>query len=457
MLMARKVNGGFAVDLTRPPITENGAHSWDDAFADDLADDLGPEGVTASQFVRENSRTRIQRFVATGDVQEAWRLWLYSAEHDCFPFLSIFGITLWLAFVREEYVHYAAKPAALLAPIAEQVLQVHQRGAHLVTANAGQLALAEKNGNIIAIMERDHSNLLPHVPRIDANMATALLQQSVPLLASLDAQRVIRWEIFMGHKRRYLHDARRIDIPGGWESIAAELRLKDKNAAARVRAIVLTQAHMRFRLPGKIERYANLLSYVEQPATGQQPSRVQLVLGTILMPGHVHEYEKSDFEWPSEFHSARRLVPVLELPPLVGRPADWEPQASFSSWIVIEMRAQAKEIERHGSVRLDQDKLLALAEKASLTPTLLKAVIDRWCRDGNDGPAFLHQTEPDRYRLGDSYPNEWTYLAAAGRVEESASRAGKRAAVRKWKRANAKKVRVRDKKRAKHRKIAGGK
>lgn len=419
------------IDFEHPPMAA-GIHAWDEAFAHDLEASLGPEGERVAGTIRVRAHLRAAMFARDGNPVPMWRLWNIDPDQDCCPYITLLGIAVWAAFVREEYLEFIEKPPALMAPIMANVAMAHQRGVHLVENGESPPSLLTKDDRHLAIMERRHTDLLPPIPKIDAKIAVAVLQQSVPALTSLAAQRVIRWEIFTGHKQRAMTDPRKINIPDGWPYIAEQIGLQDHNAPEQVRMIVLAQAHMCFRLPGKRERYGNLLSYIEQPAAGRETSHVQLVLGTILMPGHIHDYAKEDFEWPSEYFSARKLVPVLELPPFVGRPADWEPQAAFSGWLTIEMRNQARLIEQQGSASINDEQMRELAARAALPQTLLHAVLDRWTQDGNDGPAFLLRPSPDHYTLAKNNEVAWQYIVTAGKTENAASRSGKRKITQRW-------------------------
>ena len=434
---SQRVNGGWKISMDRPPFT-NGIHAWDEAFAADLEKNLGTEGEQIAGIIRSRAKERADQFAHDNRPVPLWRLWLPDPTHECCPYLTLLGITVWIGMIRDEYMFFVEKPPAIMSPILESIALAHQRGVHLAPNGAEKPELLAKDSRFLAIMDRKHTSLLPPIPRIEADMALAMLQQSIPQLSSLTAQRVIRWEIFEGYKQRQLMDPRVINIPGGWAHIAEEIKLKSHDAVEQVRLIILAQAYMCFRLPGKGDRTANLLSYVEKKSVGGQEPYVQLVLGTILMPGHIYDYAKEDFAWPSEFFSARKLVPVLDLPPFVGRHTDWEPQAALSTWIVVEMRRQAKYIEQHGSAHIDENNMKLLAERASLPAALLPKVIDRWCQDGTDEPAFLRQPEKDHYTLSENYAKEWLYLVRAGQSEHSASKSGKRQVIQRWKRQKAK-------------------
>jgi hypothetical protein len=60
---------------------------------------------------------------------------------------------------------------------------------------------------------------------------------------------------------------------------------------------------------------------------------------------------------------------------------------------------------------------------------VLPQVLDRWTRDGDDGPAFLVRVEPQRYTLAPAYAAARDFLLDAGRREAEGRRAGRHGAA----------------------------
>src|SRR5690606_13604119 len=98
----------------------------------------------------------------------------------------------------------------------------------------------------------------------------------------------------------------------------------------------------------------------------------------------------------------RQLVPIVDIPPLVGRPADHGPQANFQMELMVAFRKRAVELVKKGGIYLPEKELRLLANESGLPQRILKKVMDRWVQDGDDGPAFLDVIENDRYALGKS-------------------------------------------------------
>lgn len=46
----------------------------------------------------------------------------------------------------------------------------------------------------------------------------------------------------------------------------------------------------------------------------------------------------------------RQLVPIVDIPPLVGRPADHLPQANFQMELMVAFRKRAVELVKEGSI-----------------------------------------------------------------------------------------------------------
>lgn len=406
--------------LVRPPLL-NGILRWDELLAQEM-EALPPAGKDIAELVRSRARIRAESMAKDATYNRIFTIWQYDAGFDCCPFLTLYGLVVWANRVRARYMRLAIsedKAPAMPYGDLKSTLLAHQHGLHIGSDERGAPAYYGKNDTYIAA--------------IDATALTNILSDDMKCMASLDAQRILRWEIFAGHERRHIHDGRLIDILGGWEALARMANICGANAGSRVRDIVKRQASMSFKLPGKIERSASLLSYYEQAAMGQHPSFVQISLGPILMPGRMYDIEADAYTQQRDYYKDRKLVPILPIPPLVGRRADWGAQCALSSWIAVEMRMNAVEIEQRGSVHIPLDTLQRLAALVSLPQKLLPTVMERWLSPTPAEPAYLQQPEPQRFVLGASLQRAWRHLKEAGKQELEARQNGKLAVVLKAK------------------------
>src|SRR5690606_17894683 len=114
---------------------------------------------------------------------------------------------------------------------------------------------------------------------------------------------------------------------------------------------------------------------------------------------------------------ALKLIPIVDMPNLIGRPNDQGAQLSFQMEIIVEMRKGAKELAQHGCIFLSKERIAKLADKAGLSPKIFPKVIDAWTKDGNNAPAFLKVVERDHYALGDHFKQAQDFIIQGGKKE----------------------------------------
>ena len=119
------------------------------------------------------------------------------------------------------------------------------------------------------------------------------------------------------------------------------------------------------------------------------------------------------------------------LPPLIGRERDHGAQAVLQLQVMAEFRRRARELASQEGVLLPYERWQEMAADASLPQGALRAVIERWTRDGDDGPAFLSTVSPERYTLAEAHEAIRRFLEEAGHLELEGSDAGKRSVRRK--------------------------
>ncbi len=387
---------------------EDGILAWDARLARYVAR-IGKEGPKLAAKIYTNARERMQAYEANPHAtRELWRLWLVSDETP----VPLFAINLARVLWREVVGPFLHKQPALAYPVHVDVTRVHSR----------MFRTEERNGQ--RVLSLDHGVSL--APSVEMDALDGLLGRGIDLLGSVTAHKALRWEVIEGHTRvmRGESDPRRIDIPGGWSALAETLDLSGRKGAESLRAIVYAQAHIRFKLPNG--KNGNLLAYEETPAVGRRQGHVTLVLGDTLLPDYVFFLRDQLGDASRSAREAQRLVPMVELPPFVGRPNEHGQQATLSMVVVRDMRERARELVTNGGVLLDLNHFAELARIAGLPTSLLVNVLDRWTRDGDDAPAFLKRTERDRYTLGDAHAASRAFLEEAGRRELEAAESGRR-------------------------------
>jgi hypothetical protein len=150
----------------------------------------------------------------------------------------------------------------------------------------------------------------------------------------------------------------------------------------------------------------------QRPARGR-PAWLQIKAATVLEP----HYGMGQFESPWR-------VPVVQLPPFVGRRNDHAAQAALAERLLIEMVERRLDIFHLGGAKMPMKTLSRIADEVGVT-TNLSAVLERWESNGEDGEAFLER-KGDLLNLAITKP----YRAARHFIYEAGRRAiaGKEAA-----------------------------
>lgn len=422
------------------PPERDGRLALDAAAADFLAR-FGDEGGKVADALRAKAAERWRDFTgAQADLAgppplwRLWRLWLPPAEwvktnraHPPSPFALALCAVLWRDVVRPERERRRNRPPALQVDLLECLARGHTPGGRVEAGPDGPV-LVDQAGEVVVPVRR--AEPLP-VPVADLDALDALTRRGAKALGSLDAHRLLRWMVCEGWERAMAdaRDARHLVVEGGWAELARIIGASDKGRK-QLPAIVAAMAHLWWHLPDGSA--GNLLSYRATPARGQRGGRVVLTLGDALLPGYAHGLPRG--------HTA--LVPVVDLPPLVGRARDHGAQATQQLYVLAELRKGARELVTDGGVLLLPERWDELADRSGLPEALRGRVLDRWTRDGDDddrkakrdtGPAFLARVDRNRYTLGEAHRDARDFLEDGGRIEVGAREGGRQGAARKRK------------------------
>ena len=389
--------------------------SLDEPFAW-LLGTIGDAGRKRAREVRARAKKRTE--------VERWNLWRHREHPLGSPWLMDLAIVLWTDRVRDRLAAERRGVAALVMPVHEDVVRLHTKARREEEPN-GQRSLAFADGPMVKLP-------VPTMESGDISNIVHLVQRGSQLLGSVTAHRLLRWEILSGYSRLAVEglssDFRSLRVEGGWRELTQErLGLRKEDQIADVRAIAHAQAHAYVRkVDGTI---GNLITLSEVPSRGSVAGPIEIVLGTMLMPYHVHELPRSDAK-TREARDARKLVPVVDIPPLVGRSNEHGAQATLSMLVVRELRGRARALADGDGVELGDEDWARLAREAGLPASVVRNVRDRWRNDGDDGPAFLLEVSPGRYRLGSTHKAAQDFLDESGRAELASRAGGVRAAAK---------------------------
>jgi hypothetical protein len=330
---------------------------------------------------------------------------------------------VWLCRVKQRVETLQKKPPALTYIVNEQVHRPMRSGTKF-NPEAGKIV--DQRGNELAVIDMNESSKILPSMNIDA-IQKILRPENIKVLSTVNAHRLLRWEIQTVTKQfvEGMTDARALKVIGGYQELGNLIGVSgSRKAAEQLRDIIVWQAVPRFYQPNG--RYGNMLSFDYTPSGHGRPAVLQLVLGNMMLPHYVYELLKM----PQACMGDRRLIPIVDMPPLIGRPNDQGAQPSYQMEILVEMRKGAKEFATNGCVRIPKNRLSELAEKAGLNKRLFLKVVDRWLRDGADAPAFLKMVEDDHYALGNHFKPAQDFIIEAGKKEITMSKAGKKSVTR---------------------------
>jgi hypothetical protein len=346
-------------------------------------------------------------------LEERVRSW----KQPLFIYKIIAGI-VWNDWVKKRISLLIKKPPALPLLTYDCVRKPMKKGA-LYDKEKNQLI--DINGNPITSIGRD----IPlDVPSMELNtIKTIISKGNIKTLSSINAHRLLRWEVSTITKQ-FIEgnpDARAIRVDGGFSELANLIGAgAGKKAAEQVREIVVWQAHCIFK--GHDKSLGNMLSYRISPHGYKKRSQLSLILGDMMLPHYVFEL----LGIARSKREARKLIPIVDIPPLIGRPADQGSQAHFQMEMMVKFRTHAREYLEFGGVYISGQEKKSLANEAGLPITILPRVMDRWTKDGDDAPAFLKIIENDRYALGSAYSVAQDFIISAGKKEKMGSIAAKK-------------------------------
>lgn len=407
---------GFGNEYTIGPSEEDGMLRQDARFAAELERFEGMQ--PHAKKIRAAATKRAKGYDDGEPSGSLYVLWVDPTAAGGAKYLPILALAIWQNVVWPRRKLEFAKRPALAFYVHEEVTRIHSRAFQLETKD-GQRALTFDDEDPIIL-----------APSIEDDSLTEIVERGAKLLGGLHAHQALRWEIVTGHTQAIngAPDPRVINVEGGWSVLAHDiLGIKKKSAAEDIRAIVHAQQAVRIPLPTGGMAHG-LLSFTDSPAVGRRRGHIEITLGSMLLPHFVHEIQGRG-RIASE---ARRLVPVpREAPPMVGRSNDHGPLSTLSMLVMRELRANARGLATDGSVRITDERFALLATKARVPLSTLKLALDRWTRDGDDGPAFLASPTRWAYTLGKAYTPELAFLVAAGKKELAASEAGRKSVAAK--------------------------
>jgi hypothetical protein len=403
-----------------------------DAILFDYLARVGPNGATIASAMRSSARRRMTR-VAHRQLPSAarWALWRFDAENPTLycGWLGALAETVLIDDVLPDLLRERERRErnheALAMPVHIEVVRLHSRAGARPNDTTQQLRFDD--GTTIDFL----ASTVAGTELIDAS-TIKLVSRGIGLLGTLDAHRLLRWEVSQGYARYIAREPNPhvIELPRGYGELAEALGIHDNGAPLRLRALLAAQRSCAFPLPGPGNATGNLIILSEWQGSGRRAGRIRIELGSVLMPKYIYELPHT-VRNGRDLALAQKLVPLVAMPPFVGRKNDHGPQATLSMLITRELRIRAEELYRNGAVRIELDRWAELAGEARMprarVSSNLRALLDAWTKGGNDAPAFLDAKQGRHaYTLSDAHAAARRFLLDAGKREHEGARAGRR-------------------------------
>lgn len=448
---------------TTVPIEEDDGMLLPDARFAEFLEGFGLHGRKAATELRERARKRWSQFKSTGDAELLWHMWearrvnirnipraqtpsewttravsfgeVEGTEELIAPkglldtaprFIIMLTHVVWHDVVRprRDRAHRKGPPAIPMV--------VHEPVTHLFSPvrreeeRNGQRAL-RLPGEVLVRISSDAAS-------IGSETINALLvNKGVKLFGSVASHRLLRWQIFTAHRQALEGnpDPRVLRVDGGYSALAHDiLGMTGNKAAEQVRNIIEAMHATELPLPPH-GNYTRLLIREAHTPRGRGKQWIKLVLGTALLPDYVKELQDTMGK-SLEARRATRLVPVLGIPPLIGKESggrdnEMGAQATFSMLLVAHLRDHARELVQRGGVAIPDDRLFEIARGAKLSEDMARRLIEHWTNDHFDGPALLKRIDGKLYTLGDAHEKERSFIEDGGRRELQGQGAGEKA------------------------------
>ncbi len=278
------------------------------------------------------------------------------------------------------------------------------------TLSRGNRLIPGQNGYTIQDAKgREVPGLDLPVVGLDADLVCSI-SHGINNLGGVIGFRVLHFQVCTAH-RQYIQgvpDFHRLQVPGACLGLAEAIGSPGKDR--EVRAVVLAQAHLRFRFADGSR--GNLLQY-EEPIAAAPGRRAVLVmsLGRPLLPGYASALPLAT---AGRRHRVDRwLVPFLpDLPRLDSVPPQIQAAAvRLHWWILRELASRPSQLATLGGIRLGETDWQRLAGAAGLSLEYLPRLLASW-RAADLCPAFLAEVEPGLWTLGSEHAQAVAFILA---------------------------------------------
>jgi len=392
---------------------KDGCNLLDVTFANYLSS-VGETGMEAAARIIELSKKKHGKYKESNYSPEtrhlSWWLWINKQPNE--------QTTIWSNYVNTVLVEVIWKDRCL-----DSWQKERQRGeknvpalthcVHLsVTKILSHSTQTQTINNCIHMI--NSGKIIAIIPTIDQRLMT-IVTKGAGSLNSIYHHKLIRYECRVGFENWVQNkpDIRVLSFEGGCSEITERLGLTSNRANEEIKAILHAQAFMHFNFEDGSS--GNLIALRHFRSRGcNRDDGIEIVLGTQLLPHYTFKAPKKE----------RLLIPVPELPPLVSAPQYHSGQALLQMMIMEEFTEQSIMFVNQRSIEILPEKWEKFAKETGLPNSVFRKVMERWVRDGDDGPRFLITVDRNHYALGESYKKETQFLECQGALRKSRQRDG---------------------------------
>lgn len=211
-------------------------------------------------------------------------------------------------------------------------------------------------------------------------------------------------------------DYRVIRFERGATEIAEKLGLHGKQHISNIKEIIHAMAYFEFSQETFSGNLIQLSKHKSRITNREEAYTI--TVGTPLLP-----YQT--------FKDNGLLIPLMGDPPLVSPNQYHAHQYLLQMKIMGVFSNQSIDLVDRGYVEISEYAWQEIALSCGIHKDLLKKILARWIRDGDDAPKLLEHVEDNYYTLGKEHEKAHNFLVRQGEIRKIQSQKGKISAQRK--------------------------